>query len=109
MSDSELGKRGSHLAKTTAERVSEQAKELRKTDMGQAVQKVGELFCLSLFNTTPATPPLQGAGTVKEELLDDIIKHSAPYEAPGEGQRSMFHSLTLRVCHNQRGSRRELR
>ena len=26
---------------------------------------------------------------MKEELLDDIIKQSAPYEAPGEGQGSV--------------------
>lgn len=40
MSDSELGRKGSDLAQKTVERVSEQAEELRKTDVGQAVQKV---------------------------------------------------------------------
>lgn len=44
--------------------MAESAEELRKTDVGQVVQK--------------------GATTVKEELLDDVIKHSAPYKPPGE-------------------------
>ena len=65
VSGSELGRRGSHIATKTAEKVADQAEELVKTDVGQAVQK--------------------GATVVKEELLDDIIKHSAPYKPPGEG------------------------
>lgn len=40
VSESELGRKGSDLAQKTVERVSEQAEELRKTDVGQAVQKV---------------------------------------------------------------------
>lgn len=40
MSESELGRKGSDLAQKTMERVSEQAEELGKTDVGQAVQKV---------------------------------------------------------------------
>ncbi|CAI8013226.1 Mitochondrial import inner membrane translocase subunit TIM44 [Geodia barretti] len=62
VSGSELGRRGSHIATKTAEKVADQAEELVKTDVGQAVQK--------------------GATVVKEELLDDIIKHSAPYKPP---------------------------
>ena len=65
VSGSELGRRGSHIATKTAEKGADQAEELVKTDVGQAVQK--------------------GATVVKEELLDDIIKHSAPYKPPGEG------------------------
>lgn len=40
VSESELGRKGSDLAQKTVERVSEQAEELRKTDVGQVVQKV---------------------------------------------------------------------
>ena len=65
VSGSELGRRGSDIATKTAEKVADQAEELVKTDVGQAMQK--------------------GATVVKEELLDDIIKHSAPYKPPGEG------------------------
>lgn len=47
MGESELGKRGSHIAQKTVERVTEQAEELRKTDIGQAVHKVSLLlYCL---------------------------------------------------------------
>lgn len=40
MSESELGKRGSHIAQRTVERVTEQAEEIIKSDVGQVVQKV---------------------------------------------------------------------
>ena len=33
--------------------------------------------------TSPSRSLLQGATTVKEELLDDIIKESGPYQPPG--------------------------
>ena len=33
--------------------------------------------------TSPLRSLLQGATTVKEELLDDIIKESGPYQPPG--------------------------
>lgn len=42
VSESELGKKSSRIAQKTAERVSEQAEELGKTDVGQAVQQVCE-------------------------------------------------------------------
>ena len=46
MGESELGKMSSDLAQKTMDRVSEHAEELRKTDVGQAVQKVSKLFSL---------------------------------------------------------------
>lgn len=45
MGESELGRKSSDLAQKTMERVSEQAEELRKTDVGQAVQKVCDQYC----------------------------------------------------------------
>ena len=36
---------------------------------------------------------LQGASAVKEELLDDIIKDSAPYQAPGRP-----HTVCYALC-----------
>lgn len=68
-SQTEVGKKGQELgaqiaksAQETAEKVSETASELSKTDVGKTIS--------------------QGATVVKEELLDDIIKESAPYKPP---------------------------
>ena len=46
VSESELGKKGSQLTQQTMGRVSEQAEELSKTDVGQAVQKVCVCVCV---------------------------------------------------------------
>ena len=76
--ESELGKRGSDIAQKTVGKMADQADELRKTDVGQAVQK--------------------GATVVKEELLDDIIKHSAPYKPPGEADSFVCVCVCVTVC-----------
>ena len=56
VSESELGKRGSGIAQRTAEKVVGQAEELRRTDVGQAVQKVWLIVFHSPFNYHPSHP-----------------------------------------------------
>ncbi|XP_064390541.1 mitochondrial import inner membrane translocase subunit TIM44-like isoform X2 [Halichondria panicea] len=71
--ETEVGKKGKDIgsqlaegAQKTATIVGQQAEELAKTDVGQSVQK--------------------GAEIVKEDLIDDILKESAPYQAPDKIQ-----------------------
>lgn len=76
--------------------VGRQAEELVKTDVGQSVQKVSyphpptthhhthTYMYPHIYTHTHTTlyPHFQGAEIVREDLLDDIVKESGPYQSP---------------------------
>ena len=87
----------SKKAQETAERLSDQAEAIGKTDIYKTVSKVRKTGYEFITHVPSSFPPSfslplifylslpfpQGAETVKEDLLDDIIKESSPYKPPG--------------------------